>query len=139
MYLYWKLLSSIVALPKIWKNLEVFPKVFCEGRPNTNTMVYSKVFLLALLMYNQQYQKALRYLNFHHPWRRRCWQKLKMKLWNVSFFNKQENKPNLLVNPHDNKNVETGETASQGSFTMSHEKELVRLFWIENFFLTKQF
>ena len=98
-------------------------------------MVYSKVFLLVLLMYNQQYQKALRYLNFHHPWRRRrCQQKLKMKLWNVSFFNKQENKPNLLVNPHDNKNVETGETASQGSFTMSHDKEWVRLFWIEIFF-----
>ena len=98
-------------------------------------MVYSKVFLLVLLMYNQQYQKALRYLNFHHPWRRRrCRQKLKMKLWNVSFFNKQENKPNLLVNPHDNKNVETGETASQGSFTMSHDKEWVRLFWIEFFF-----
>ena len=56
-----------------------------------------------------------------------------MKLWNVSFFNKQENKPNLLVNPHDNKNVETGET-SQGSFIVSHVKEWVR-FCIEKIML----
>ena len=56
------------------------------------------------------YQKTtLGYLNFHHPWRR---QKLKMRLLNVSL-NKQENKPNLLINPHDNKNVETSRSMKQ--------------------------